>query len=251
MPKLTGRQWVWIASTYLIYSFIFGWSIAAAFVVAIGFHEYCHLLMAHRLGMPTRGFTMLPFIGGMAYATGQYKSLWNQAKIVFAGPIGGGLLAFLTFGVYLITNSVWFSTVAFYMAILNLFNLLPLAFMDGGQLMNTITYSINRKIGLRIAMGSTIVAVLLIGWFNPILAVFVGILGLMHIKREYRNQKFMAEGKSWMCTPDFLNKPYPLNKKQIRNVSIIWIVSILTLGIFCLLLAHSPLFNLSVLLGRS
>lgn len=249
MPSLSKKQWIWVAITFVVYTLLMGWHLALATVITIGFHEYCHLMMAHKLGMRTQGFTMLPFIGGLAYVPGNYKSLWNQAKVVFAGPIGGGALAFLTFGVYLITGSVWFSTVAFIMAFLNLFNLLPLSFMDGGQLMNTISYTINRKWGLRIMIGSTILAFFGIVWFNPLIAAFVGILGFLHIRREFRNQKFMALGMPELCTSDYLNKPFPLNNKQIRNVAIIWISSVLILGLFCLFLFHSPLVDLSVLTG--
>jgi len=250
MPTLSKNQWMWIGITYIIYGFMMGWPLAAAVVFTIGFHEYCHLTMAAKLGMKTQGFILIPFVGGMAFVPSGYKTLWNQAQVVFAGPLGGGLMSFITLGVSFLVGSPFLGAVAFWMGVLNLFNLFPISFMDGGQLMNTITYSINRKMGLYLMVASTVIGTLGIACINPILSAFVFIFGFAHCRREYNNQKNMELGKSWLCTPDFLNKPFPMDKKEITKVSLIWSSSILILGTYCFFLYHSPLSNLSTLLAR-
>ena len=241
---------MWVGITFAIYSVVMGVPLAAAIVFTIGFHEYCHLLMAHKLGMRTNGFNMIPFIGAMAFVPQGYKTLWRNALVSFAGPLGGGALAFITFGLSLLTGSTFLGAVAFWMAALNLFNLLPISFMDGGQLMNTITYSINRKAGLWIMVTTTILGTFFIGCLNPLIAILVGFFGLMLCRREYSNQKNFAEGKSWLCTPDFLNKPFPMSKKEIQKVALIWITSFVTLTAFCIILSHSSYSDVSLLLGR-
>lgn len=250
MPTLSNIQWMWMGITYIIYGFMMGWPLAAAIIFTIAFHEYCHLMMASKLGMKTKGFTMIPFVGGMSFVTSGYKTLWDQALVVFAGPLGGGLMSFITFGTYLLTGNPFLGAVAFWMGVLNLFNLFPISFMDGGQLMNCITYSINRKIGMYFMMASTVIGSLMIGYVNPILSVFIFIFGTMHCLREYNNQKNLAFGKTWLCTKDFLNKPFPMNKKEIIKVSLVWFSSVLILSIYCFTLYHSPISNLSNLLAR-
>ena len=251
MPRLSNRQWAWIGITFAIYAVLAGWPFALALVISVGFHEYCHLLMAHKLGMETEGFTMIPFVGGLAYVSSKYKNLWDKAKVLFAGPIGGGALALLTFVVYLATGVPFFAAVAFWMAALNLFNLLPLSFLDGGQLMGTVTFSINRKIGLWINIVSTVLAAALILYANPVLGIFVGILGAMQIRKEYRNQKLMAMGFPELCSEDFRKPPLALTKKQMLRVVGVWVATFLILGSFCLSLYKSPLTNISILTNHS
>jgi Zn-dependent protease len=247
LPTLSLKQWKWMGITFVIYSFLVGWPLAAAIVLTVSFHEYCHLLMAHKLRMKTKGFTLIPFIGGMAFISSNYKTLWRQAQVVLAGPLGGALLSFITFAIYLMTRSPWLGTVAFWMGVMNLGNLCPASFLDGGQLTNTILYSINRKIGMYVMFATTIIGSLLIGYINPILGIFVLIFGLLHCRREYNNQKNFELGNTWLCTEDFLNKPFPLNKKQIIKVALIWSISTLVLVIYCLILNHLHLSNTSLL----
>jgi Zn-dependent protease len=250
IPTLSKNQWMWMIVTLVIYGLMMGWPLAVAMVFTIAFHEYCHLLMASKLGMKTQGFTMIPFVGGMAFVPSGYKTLWRQAQVVFAGPIGGGLMSFITFGVYLLTGMPFLGAVAFWMGVMNLFNLLPISFMDGGLLMNTISYSINRKLGLYIMVTSTMIGSILISFFAPILSIFILIFGIMHCYREYNNQKNEASGKTWLCTKDFLNKPFPMNKKEITKVSLIWSSSVVILSIYCFLLYHTPLSNITTLLAH-
>jgi len=250
IPTLSKKQWLWMVITYIIYGFVVGWPLAAAITFTIAFHEYCHLIMAAKLGMKTKGFTMIPFVGALAFVPEGYKTLWRQAQVVFAGPIGGGLMAFITFGVCLWTGNPWFGAIAFWMGVMNLINLLPISFLDGGQLINTITYSINRKIGLYLMCASTVIGAILIGYFSPIVGIFIWIFGLMHCLREYNNQKYAALEMTWLCTPDFRNKPFPMNKKEISKVVIIWSISVLVLSLFCLFLHHSSYSNSSLLLDQ-
>lgn len=250
MPTLSKNQWMWMLLTTVIYSFLMGWPLAMTIVFTIAFHEYCHLCMAHRLGMRTQGFTMVPFIGGMSYVPYEgYKTHWRQAQVLLAGPIGSAAMGFLWFGIYLLTGVPFFAAAAFWMGIMNIFNLLPISFLDGGQIMNCISYSTNRKVGLYLMLGSTLLGTLGIVWAGSyIVGLFVLIFGLLHCRREYRNQKYARLGMTWMCTSDYLNKPFPLNENEIKKVFFIWLVSVITITLFCIYLSNLGFSSFALLL---
>ena len=219
------KQIWWAIATFIIYNLVVGWHMALLVMVSVGFHELCHLMAARKLGLKTGGFYFLPFIGGISIV-GKYQKLSQQAKVVLAGPMGGGALACLTYLLYLMTGSHYqflgFS--AFCMAALNLFNLLPLSMMDGGQLMNTISYSINRKAGFYLQLVSTVLAVIIIGYIRPILSIVVGALGFMPLLTEYRNQKNYQD-KSWLCTEAYLNLPESMSTRQMLKTGAYWLMT--------------------------
>jgi putative peptide zinc metalloprotease protein len=223
------KQVGWAAVTFFIYTILTSWQIALLIIVAIGFHESCHLLAAKKMKLRTKGFYLLPFIGGMAIVNDRYKRLSQQAFVVLAGPMGGGALAFITYGAYLLTGISFIGYSAYLMAFLNLFNLLPLSMMDGGQLMNTISYSLNRRVGFILQAISTVLAVVIISFFSPILAIFVGVIGFFPLRVEYRNQKFLKT-KSWLCTDTYLDQPKPMTRTQIYLTGGTWILTVLSLG---------------------
>lgn len=247
MPKLSVRQWIYIAITFGIYTLIVGWKFAIVFVVAIGFHEYCHLMMAHKLGMKTGGFNMIPFIGGLAYINGNYKSLYDRALVLLAGPIGGNLLAAVSLVFYLITKVPFFGASAYWMFVLNLFNLLPLSFLDGGQLMDCVSYSLNKKWGFRLMVISNIIGLIVMVKLNLLIALMVLIFGGANIYLDYNNQKNEALGKTWLCSPAYLNKPASMSRKQIISVVLMWGATFLLIGCITTILYISPLSNYQLL----
>ena len=210
------KQVLSVVITFILYSLLIGWKIAALLVVAIVFHECCHILAAKVQGLKTRGMYLIPFIGGISFVGGPYKKLSQQAIVVLAGPFGGGVLAFLTFGLYVMTGISFLGFSAYLMGAMNLFNLLPLAMMDGGQLMNTISYSFNRKLGLKLQVISSILAVILLAiYLNPVIALFIGFLGYRSIKIEYLNQKNNIT----------TNQAAIMNNNQMFLTSVGWILT--------------------------
>ncbi len=234
--------------TFAIYQAFLGWKLAVFVLVAVGFHEMCHLLVAKSRGLKTDGIWFVPLVGGLAVIRGQPKSYWDQALVALAGPIGGGALALVTYGVYLATGYPFLLAAAYWMAILNLFNLLPIAFMDGGQLMTSIVYSINRRLGLILLATSVIVGTVLILLLNWLLAIIVGFFGAKQVIKEYRNQVNDKGGKRWLCTSEYLYSPKSLTKIQMRKVIGCWVLTATILGSFCYCLSSLPETSYSYLL---
>ena len=209
--------------TIIVYTVLFhSLGVAILLVGAIAFHEYSHLLAAQKMGLPTRGFFLLPFVGGVALVAGRYRRYSQQAFVVLAGPVGGGLLALVTAGAYLLLGFPWLAAAAYWMCFLNLFNLAPLSFLDGGQLMGTITYSINRTLGVVCVAVSTVIAVLVILHFNPVLGLMIAWFGGSAAWKEIQNLKAWNNGQTYLCPDTWINPPKKLSILQMSGTILGW-----------------------------
>lgn len=238
------RQILLAFFTFFVYALVFNLKLSIILMAAIGFHECCHLLAAKRMGLKTGGIEFIPFVGALSYVLEKYKTYAQQAFVVLAGPIGGGLFAVITYVIFYITKIPAFGTAAKLMTWINLFNLLPLSFLDGGQVMNTITFSINEKLGIVLKVVSTIVAVIVIWALNPIISVLVFIYGGYDCYKEISSWYYKSKGKSFLVSNNYSFRPGALSTQQILYVTGAWLI---TAG--CLLVLSTLLSNVS-LTGR-
>lgn len=245
MNSFTKKQIGFAAFTYFIYTLLVGWKAALLLVVGVGFHEYSHLWAAKRMGMATKGFFLVPFMGGVALVDGKYKTYAQQAFVVLAGPVGGGLLAVATAGVYLLTGIPFLAAAATWMCFLNLFNLLPLSFMDGGQLLGTVTYSLNKTFGMVCHTVSTLVAIFVVWHFNPVIAVIIALFGGIGVVTEIRNWYNFRKGETYLCSEEYLHPPSGLTKGQMALTVGGWALTAATLlGVMTWLSSH-PAANMA------
>jgi Zn-dependent protease len=193
-----------IPFTFLIYSVFINWKVAAVLMIGIGFHEMSHLWAARRLGLKTGGLIFIPFVGGLAFLQEGTKSRGDQAFVAIMGPAGGALLAAATMGVYFLTGYPLIGAAASWMIYINLFNLLPLSILDGGQLLDTVTYSINRTLGLVIKTISTIVAMIFLIKINYSIAIVVGFLAIPALLVEMKNWNQFRLKRLYMVDQGYL-----------------------------------------------
>ncbi len=112
-----------------------GWQAAAAVILVLLVHECGHALAMRLFGYKDMNMFFIPFMG--AVVTGNHKDVpvWQQVIVLLAGPVPG-----LLFGIWVILHIHSFPANGFMVilginaAVINLFNLLPLAFLDGGKL---------------------------------------------------------------------------------------------------------------------
>ena len=67
------------------------------------------------------------------------KNAWIEAQVGIGGPLLGTTGALVCWELYLFTNNKFFCTLAYTGFFLNLFNLLPLGFLDGGRVVTAIS----------------------------------------------------------------------------------------------------------------
>ncbi len=117
------------------YALLFGWRFGIGFVLLILVHELGHYVEARRQGLSPALPVFIPFLGAYVALRGQPFDPWRNALVSIAGPIAGGIaaLACLLYGEA--TGSDLMLALAYAGFFLNLINLLPVGFLDGGHVL--------------------------------------------------------------------------------------------------------------------
>jgi Zn-dependent protease len=110
-----------------------GWLFGLGFVLLILIHEIGHGVEIKRAGLQAGFPVFIPFFGALISLKGQPRSPVEESRIALAGPIWGGVAAIGTAAIYLATRQRLFLSLAYTGFFLNLFNLTPLGFLDGGR----------------------------------------------------------------------------------------------------------------------
>jgi Zn-dependent protease len=114
------------------YALIWGWRFAVGFVALILVHELGHFFEARRQGLRPSLPVFIPFLGAYVAIKDAPFDPWRNALISIWGPIAGGLAALFTLVLGEALDSRLLLALAYAGFFLNLFNLIPIGFLDGG-----------------------------------------------------------------------------------------------------------------------
>jgi len=142
----------WAAASAASYSLLWNWKVALALMLQLFVHEYGHVHAMRKTGMRVRGMYFIPFLGAMAVTEDQFTSRKQQAYVALNGPLWGSALILLPAALYLWTDDPVFAAVASLWALINLFNLLPIAPLDGGRVMQAFALSFSSGLGLAVSV---------------------------------------------------------------------------------------------------
>ncbi len=121
-----------------LYWALYGWRFGVGFAASILIHEMGHYLDIRRRGLPAEMPVFLPGLGAYVRWQAMGVSLRDRAQISLAGPLAGWLAAGTCSLLYFSTRNPLWSTLARAGAVLNLFNLIPVWVLDGGQAVNAL-----------------------------------------------------------------------------------------------------------------
>jgi Zn-dependent protease len=122
------------------YALIWGWRIAIGFVALILIHELGHFVEARRLGLHPNWPVFVPFFGAFVAFKRENLTPWSLARVALAGPITGAVGAAVFWGVGVAMNSQMLQALGYFGFLINLFNLIPIGFLDGGQIVRAFEY---------------------------------------------------------------------------------------------------------------
>jgi Zn-dependent protease len=181
------------AASFASYAYMFTWKFAILIMIALAWHESGHVWAMRQMGIKTKGFYFIPFIGGAAIAEESAKTYGAWIFISIMGPVWGLFLALVSCGLYYSTGLPIFAASASFMALINLFNLFPVNPLDGGQIVRSIAFSIHKNFGfvflvLSLFLGAVLMYKLRIGLFG-----FILILGLVDLLVEFFKRKNIAK----------------------------------------------------------
>jgi Zn-dependent protease len=122
-----------------VYAMAWGVWFALGFVLLIFVHECGHLIAARRLGLKVGAPVFIPFMGAFIALKEAPKDAWIEAQVGIGGPLLGTIGAMACDGLYLVTGNPMFRALAYTGFFLNLFNLAPIGFLDGGRIVTALS----------------------------------------------------------------------------------------------------------------
>lgn len=147
-----------------LYAVAWGWWFALGFVLLIFVHECGHLIAAKRLGLKVGAPVFIPFMGAFIALKEAPRNAWIEAQVGIGGPLLGAAGAAVCYAIYAATGNPLFSALAYSGFFLNLFNLAPFGFLDGGRVATALSP------WLWLA-GAVVIGVLMFVRFNPLLLI--------------------------------------------------------------------------------
>jgi Zn-dependent protease len=122
-----------------VYALSWGVWFAVGFVLLIFVHESGHLLAARRLGLKVGAPVFIPFMGAFIALKEAPRNAWVESQVGIGGPMLGTLGAGICYLIYLFTDAQIFAGLAYTGFFLNLFNLAPVGFLDGGRIVTALS----------------------------------------------------------------------------------------------------------------
>ena len=122
-----------------LYALAFGWKFAVGFTLLLLIHELGHFAAAWVVGVRSSTPVFVPFLGAVIRLRQPPTSAKMEANIAVGGPAAGTLSALICLAVFLWTDSMLMLVLAYTACILNLFNLIPCAPLDGGKIAAAIS----------------------------------------------------------------------------------------------------------------
>lgn len=170
------------------YTWLFSFQFALALIGCLVVHEYGHVKAMKYFGMKTKGFYLIPFMGGMALSDEKINTRWQDVVISIMGPTYGLLLSFVCLLGYIFTDNIFFAGLASLSALLNLFQMLPILPLDGGHVIKSISFSMNSVAGLIISIVGAMLGVVICYYFGLTLFGFLLAIGTIEIVFEWRSR---------------------------------------------------------------
>jgi Zn-dependent protease len=166
---LTGGSMV---ASVAVYALNGGVAFAIGLVLMILIHELGHGVAMKRAGIEAGWPVFIPFFGAMIAMKGRPEHPRIEADIAYGGPVAGTGAALLAAAIGLWLKSPFFLGLAYIGFFLNLFNMAPLGFLDGGRIARVLS----RKAWIA---GAIVMGLLCFMSPSPQLILIAG-LGVMH-----------------------------------------------------------------------
>ncbi len=115
-----------------LYVSLFGWRFGLGFSACILIHEMGHYIDVRRRGLPAEMPMFIPGFGAYVRWTALGVTRRQIAQIALAGPLAGWMAAAVCYLLYAQTQDPIWSALARTGAWLNILNLIPVWFFDGG-----------------------------------------------------------------------------------------------------------------------
>ena len=174
------------------YALMWPWQFAVGFVLLIFVHECGHLIAARQCGLKVGAPVFIPFMGAIIALKDAPPNARIEAEVGIGGPLLGALGAAVCEIIFLATGNPLYRALAYLGFFLNLFNLAPVGFLDGGRIVTALSPWLW-------IVGFLIMLVLTITHFNFILLLIL-VMSLPRLFSLFR-EKTEEEKRYFEVTP--------------------------------------------------
>ncbi|MBW4695139.1 MAG: tetratricopeptide repeat protein [Lyngbya sp. HA4199-MV5] len=183
------KVWLLLGSLALFavsYTQLFNWETLLILLGAILFHEGGHLVAMKLSGYQDTTVFFVPFLGALATARNDDATLTQKFWVSLAGPLPGLVLGIglaILIGDHALSGSDanaypdWVHTTSMILISLNLFNLLPVYPLDGGQIANLLLFSRHPYLAV-VFQSIGVLLLMLLGLGQPPFLVFAALIAL-------------------------------------------------------------------------
>jgi Zn-dependent protease len=142
-------------------------------VIVIIIHESGHFIAMRSFGYSNVRMLFVPMFG--AFVSGQPAAVDPGRKMIvlFSGPLPGIILGMISALVYTVTHQYFFYLLALMFIFLNVFNLLPLTPMDGGQMLDVLFPSYSKWVQTLFIILSSLALGIITYWSRNYLLIFL------------------------------------------------------------------------------
>src|SRR5215467_9154198 len=122
-----------------VYMQLWGWQFALGFVLLLLVHEMGHLIAARKFGLKVGAPVFIPFMGAFIALKEAPRNAWMEACVGIGGPLLGSAGALVCHALGEFFAAPIFFALAWFGYFLNLFNLTPVGFLDGGRIVTALS----------------------------------------------------------------------------------------------------------------
>jgi Zn-dependent protease len=127
--------------SFSVYWTMWGWKFALGLVATIYVHEMGHVVALRRYGLAATAPMFIPGFGALVRLKQYPVNADEDAAVGIAGPRWGAVVSYVCWAVALATGWKSWLAIAHTSAFINLFNLLPIASLDGGRSFRALSRS--------------------------------------------------------------------------------------------------------------
>lgn len=196
-PRGSSSKLLLLGVSVVLFLLSFGFRLEIETLVILVFvlllHEAGHLLAMQLFGYRDLQILFIPFLGAVAMGKKTACPAWQKAVIDLAGPVPGIVLAAVLWSSGLTNQYDWMESAIGMLLLLNVFNLLPIHPLDGGQLTNLLVFQRWPNMQLLFVLGS--ISLFLWGSWklqSPILAL-LGFFLAFTVRYQYAESKLLAK----------------------------------------------------------
>jgi len=191
---------VFLGASLGTYAWLYGWRFGILLTGAILFHEWGHVRAMRLVGVEPKGIWMIPFMGGMAFMNPP-QTRRQEAVIALGGPLFGLGSVLAIAAVWAVSGERSWAAYAAIIALVNLFNLLPIGILDGGRLTQAVSASVHTGLGLGFYALGMLVGTVAAAWLHSWVLAAILVIALIktggRIRRgSYGTMPGMTKGET-------------------------------------------------------